>query len=413
MENHLVIHHIGGRSGSRSFPVLSAFEKDIINVMYDADESCLEQVTDSWREQESKTIVLPYCLSRQVDVCKFHINYDPYSSSIYQLNPRYSEFYIPPIDQEPGGFDYVLGDAFRTMNEIQLQTTTLDEIVLNRNEVPGPDFLSIDTQGSELDILSGALGNLEKTIVAIHAEIELHPIYEGQPLFGDICKFLAQQNFDLVDIQLFSKLLPIRGKQGFRGDGYVAHGEALFLKRPKFVTCPIQLKKLAFISTVYGKFECAQQCFESNNFKMELQAPDINPDSKLGYLDFILRMAKAVDSLPNRTLPLFSDIYSFTQSKDRFKKQSSNINGFKVLLKKITPLVTLVRFFKSVFRVFSSSLGRVHAYKISIQIFFCWRLKLPSSEVEALFLEFGMKAQFYLAMKNRIFDSLSLRTSKN
>ena len=39
----LAIHHVGGRAGSRSFPHLIKFEKDIINVLYDADEDCLEQ----------------------------------------------------------------------------------------------------------------------------------------------------------------------------------------------------------------------------------------------------------------------------------------------------------------------------------------------------------------------------------
>jgi hypothetical protein len=39
----LSIHHVGGRAGSRSFPHMKQFEKDIINVLYDADEDCLEQ----------------------------------------------------------------------------------------------------------------------------------------------------------------------------------------------------------------------------------------------------------------------------------------------------------------------------------------------------------------------------------
>ena len=205
-EKSLIIHHIGGRAGSRVFPVFPAFEKDIVNILYDADESCLAQVKDSWNRQPSKTIVLPYCLSAQVGVCKFSINYDAYTSSIYKLNRRYENFYyIYPNQDLSQRYDYVLKDAFRTIKEIELPTTNLDSVVLNDKAVPGPDFLSIDTQGSELDILSGSTQLLNTTILAVHAEIELHQLYENQPLFGDICQFLARYNFDIVDIQLFSK----------------------------------------------------------------------------------------------------------------------------------------------------------------------------------------------------------------
>ena len=37
----LSVHHVGGRRGSRAFPVLARFEKDVINVLYDADTDCL------------------------------------------------------------------------------------------------------------------------------------------------------------------------------------------------------------------------------------------------------------------------------------------------------------------------------------------------------------------------------------
>lgn len=316
MENPLVVHHVGGRAGPRGFPVLPAFEADVINVMYDADESCVPQIVERWKTQPSKTIVLPHCLSACNGSCKFHVNYDPFTSSIYLLNPRYARFYYPYPVQNTRGFDYVLGDTFRAMKEIQVLATTLDTVVLDRNEVPGPDFLSIDTQGSELDILQGASRLLDTTILAVRAEIEMHPLYEGQPLFGDICQFLARHNFDLVDIQLFEKLSPMRGKRGFRGEGYVAHGEALFLKRPEVLANSargVQLNKLAFLATVFNQFECAQLCFEAQGFE-PVPLKDGDADQQPQYLSFVSRLARAVASLPQRSTPLFSDLHSFNNS---------------------------------------------------------------------------------------------------
>jgi hypothetical protein len=91
-ENRLVVHHVGGRGGERSFPVLPAFEKDIINILYDADSGCLPEAMEYWKSQPSETIVLPYCVSAGDGVCTFYLNYDPPSSSIYQLNPKYAQF---------------------------------------------------------------------------------------------------------------------------------------------------------------------------------------------------------------------------------------------------------------------------------------------------------------------------------
>ena len=38
----LVSHHIGGRAGTRTFPILDTFEHDINNVLYEADQSALD-----------------------------------------------------------------------------------------------------------------------------------------------------------------------------------------------------------------------------------------------------------------------------------------------------------------------------------------------------------------------------------
>lgn len=61
----------------------------------------------------------------------------------------------------------------------------------------GPiDFLKLDTQGSELDILRGGERVLRE-VRALEVEVEFNPIYRGQPLFGDVDAFLRRQGFVL------------------------------------------------------------------------------------------------------------------------------------------------------------------------------------------------------------------------
>ncbi|GEM_PF-3313267 len=413
-ENRLIVHHVGGRAGIAGFPVLPAFERDFINVMYDADENCLPDMQEYAKSQLSKTIVLPYCVSAGEGDCTFHVNYDPFTSSILPLNSRYAQFYSPyPCVASWARNDYVVGDAFRTMEEVSLPTTSLDAVVLDRSEVPAPDILSLDTQGSELDILKGASRLLGTTVLAVHAEVELHPFYEGQPLFGDVCEFLAQYGFDLVELQPFPNWLPIRGKHGFRGAGYIAAGEAWFLKRPDSVndnTVGTELSKLAFIATILGQFECAQQCFEATGFKYKPQLTRSPSEQQPRYLDFISRLASAVASLPVRSVPLFSDVYSNTQSQARGKVASTQAQPrskslLRRFVKAIPPLVYAIGFLRNLPR-------RINQLSRSAMIRARWRFKFRDSTVEALFLEFGMKEQYLLAKRNRFLDDQALPNQK-
>lgn len=60
-----------------------------------------------------------------------------------------------------------------------------------------PDFLKIDTQGTEFEILHG-FGALLADVCAIEVECELFPLYDGQPLLADVLAFLDAAGFRLV-----------------------------------------------------------------------------------------------------------------------------------------------------------------------------------------------------------------------
>jgi len=53
------------------------------------------------------------------------------------------------------------------------------------------DYLKIDTQGSELDVLKGA-GDLLYNVRTVECEVEFVELYKGQPLFEDIKEYLNQ-----------------------------------------------------------------------------------------------------------------------------------------------------------------------------------------------------------------------------
>jgi Methyltransferase FkbM domain len=59
-----------------------------------------------------------------------------------------------------------------------------------------PDVIKLDTQGSELDILKGAVKSLQGTSF-IDIEVEFNPIYKSQPLFSEVDMFLRAHGFVL------------------------------------------------------------------------------------------------------------------------------------------------------------------------------------------------------------------------
>lgn len=171
----ICVHHVGGRSGSRGFPVLHRFEKDIINVLYDADPDCLEQVQERNQHLESELHVLPYCFGDECKTATFNITYDPYNSSLLDPNPAYGSYY-----SFTGGHDSLHSEVFEIVEERTVEIVPMDHIYeSNTISIPRPDFLSLDTQGSEYEILRGAEVTLRSRVLALITEVEFHPMYKG------------------------------------------------------------------------------------------------------------------------------------------------------------------------------------------------------------------------------------------
>jgi FkbM family methyltransferase len=118
----------------------------------------------------------------------FHVCNNSYTSSLYE---PYSE----------------LLDKFQSLEipfteSFEVETRRLDDI----KEISDIDFLKLDVQGAELDVIKGASRLLENTLV-VHTEVEFIPLYRNQPLFGDIDVALRSHNF------LIHQLMGIKGQR--------------------------------------------------------------------------------------------------------------------------------------------------------------------------------------------------------
>lgn len=89
-------------------------------------------------------------------------------------------------------------------NTTEIDTVSLDYFT-EKYEIGAIDFIKIDIQGAELDVFKGGIRALQE-ILMIVCEVEFIPHYIDQPLFGDVCAFLAQHDL------MFHKFLGLAGR---------------------------------------------------------------------------------------------------------------------------------------------------------------------------------------------------------
>ena len=136
---------------------------------------------------------LPYFLGNGDDAT-FHITLYRGCSSLFEPDPAVIDQFQTIGATQPGGNFHVVGTE-------PVKTTRLDDV----EELPAVDYMKIDVQGAELEILRHGVQKLADTLV-IELEAEFVQIYKGQPLFGEIQEFLHRHGFQ------FHKFIDIAGR---------------------------------------------------------------------------------------------------------------------------------------------------------------------------------------------------------
>ena len=83
----------------------------------------------------------------------------------------------------------------------KLTTITLDDLLLQLN-FPPPDFLKLDVQGHEKEVLLGAINSLRQATVCL-LEISLLNIGGNTPLLAEMIQFMDSKGYQAYDISHF------------------------------------------------------------------------------------------------------------------------------------------------------------------------------------------------------------------
>ncbi len=315
-EDRIAVHHIGGRSGGHPLQrqALTGWADDIVHVLYDADASCLELLRERTADQKSLRVVSA-CIGGVSGKADFHINYDPFTSSLRKVRPGLRDWYLASK-----GYDYLFPEAAEAGEIQSLDAVSLDDLFGSPGPgFPPPNVLSMDVQGAELDILKGAPKVIGGNVVAIELEARFSEIYDGEGLFPDILGFLSSLGFDFVGFTQTVPFSPYRAGVGLRGEGYLLEADALFYRNPDRLledenpNRNALLAKLAFIAMTSHHMEVAVRCLDL----IDRGYLENNRQTKR-YLAFLDDCGKAVSAMPG-VMPLrFAEFYSFEESRARF-----------------------------------------------------------------------------------------------
>ena len=156
--------------------------------------------------------VFPYFVGGETGRTVFNLFKDRGHSSFYEPSKRFKEIFC--------------GKHFAVEEKVDVDATSLDAVY--SKEVEPPDFLKIDTQKKKKKILQGGTTAL-KNISMVETEVMFLEMYEGQPLFHDVAKLMAQNGFDLLYLnRVFGQRNPVYSK---KSRGQLIWGDALFGRR--------------------------------------------------------------------------------------------------------------------------------------------------------------------------------------
>jgi FkbM family methyltransferase len=257
----IALHHVGGRWGNHPFPHLPDFAGDFVEVLYEADTDAIAAIHEAGKNRPSELIVIPACLADSDGDGTLHVYVNPGLTSLRELSRVLDHRY-----QNTFGVDFDFGDdGARLLQKRKVATLRLDGLIAAQPApCPPPDFLSLDVQSGEYEVLLGARDALDHNICGLIVEVEFGEMYVGQRRFQDVYDLLDGAGFDFVRFLAIGET-SVRAPLGFRGDGYQDFADALFLRRCDRVPGGDagrgeMLTKLSFFALSFGVIELAIQC---------------------------------------------------------------------------------------------------------------------------------------------------------
>lgn len=142
-------------------------------------------------------------------------------------------------------------------------STTVSANCLDTLDIDRCDFIKLDIQGGELAALEGGEILLGRTL-GLEIEVEFLSLYQGQPLFGDLCAHLARHGFEFMDFTSICRW----DRRMRTGLGQCVFADGLFLRSPEYIRQQFDRATLSLpdvrrylaVLTLYRRVELMETC---------------------------------------------------------------------------------------------------------------------------------------------------------
>lgn len=162
---------------------------------FEPDESETARLNAALRQSPwRRAQVYPYALGETQRGRPFYITHSSQTSSLLRPNSR--------------DFSQAIWGVER---EIRIDTVSLDDLVAQGTLTGAFDFIKVDTQGSELEILRSGERQVLPSVLGIETEAEFVEVYHDQPRFSEIELYLREQGFLPVSFGLRDRIAPDHG----------------------------------------------------------------------------------------------------------------------------------------------------------------------------------------------------------
>jgi FkbM family methyltransferase len=281
-------------------PNLSIYGFDADADACDEANSELEARQINWKEMH-----IPLALGKAIEERTLYVTKAPMCSSLYPPNEPYLARFA--------GLPELVNLDF----SFEVDTTTLDDFCQEEglNEI---DFLQIDVQGADLDVLEGARNILNCGTLAIQIEVEFSHLYTNQPLFADVDTFLRKHDFTLFDL---SKSYRLKARSPIRSTmraGQLLWGDAFYFRdliredMDGHLKSPDRMLKLACIADVMGFPDYALEI-------LEYLTLEYGTDSNYNFADNIIESLSQFPDLVSQglnSLPVVAKIRDYISNPD-------------------------------------------------------------------------------------------------
>ncbi len=145
--------------------------------------------------------------------------------------------------------------AVETYSLATIDVNTIDNL-LSSDGSARPDFIKLDTQGTELQILKGGRTVLAASVLGVCVEVAFIELYEGQALFSDVDQFLMDDGFEFMAFKGMSFWRTEEARRYACGMERFLVGDALYVRKPGRLPMGLDRRttalKVMIVQAIYG-----------------------------------------------------------------------------------------------------------------------------------------------------------------